>query len=86
LIAWSYHRGFCFLHDRINVSGIEGRYVWWGLFNALVAYLLFRAGKVSPDDILSLIVFIVGAGGMSLMLAKNFVTRIKYEIRAGRRH
>jgi hypothetical protein len=51
--------------------------VWWGLLNAMVGYLLFRVGKVSPDDILSLIVFFVGAAAMSLMLAKNFVNKDK---------
>jgi len=51
--------------------------VWWSLLNAVVGYLLFRVGKVSPDDVLSVIIFFVGAAGMSLMLAKNFVKKDK---------
>src|ERR1700744_126857 len=51
--------------------------VWWALLNAVVGYWLLRAGKVSPGDMLSLIVFFVGAGGMILMLANNFVNKDK---------
>jgi hypothetical protein len=51
--------------------------VWWALLNVLVGYLLFRVGKVSPDDMLSLIVFFLGAAGISLLSARNFVNKDK---------
>jgi hypothetical protein len=51
--------------------------VGWALLNAVVGYLLFRVGKVSREDTLSLVVFFVGAAAMSLMLAKNFVNKDK---------
>ena len=51
--------------------------VGWALLNALVGYLLFRVGKVSPGDLLSLIVFFAGAAGMSLLSARNFVNKDK---------
>lgn len=51
--------------------------VWWSLLNAIVGYVLLKAGKVSTDDNLSMIIFFVGAAAMSLMLAKNFVNKDK---------
>jgi hypothetical protein len=51
--------------------------VWWSLLNAVVGYLLLKAGRVSTDDNLSMIIFFVGAAAMSLMLAKNFVNKDK---------
>jgi hypothetical protein len=51
--------------------------VWWALLNAVVGYLLFRVGKVSPDDILSLIIFFAGVTALSLLCAQNFVNKDK---------
>jgi len=51
--------------------------VWWALLNGVVSYLLFRVGKVSPDDVLSLVVFLVGFAALSLLGAKNFVNKDK---------
>ena len=51
--------------------------VWWALLNGVVGYLFFRVGKVSPDDVLSLIVFLVGFAALSLFGAKNFVNKDK---------
>ena len=51
--------------------------VWWALLNAVAGYLLFRVGRVSPDDILSMIVFMVGIAALSLLAAKNFVNKDK---------
>src|ERR1700744_3633543 len=49
--------------------------VWWALLNVVVGYILFRVGKVSPDDTLSLIIFFAGAAGISIMAAQNFVNK-----------
>ncbi|MCL1942243.1 MAG: hypothetical protein FWF54_01645 [Candidatus Azobacteroides sp.] len=34
--------------------------VLWGLFNLVVGYLLFRAGKISNQRILTVIIFFIG--------------------------
>jgi len=46
--------------------------VYWGLFNLLVGYILFRAGKVSNQRIGSIIAFAIGILVMSVMLAYTF--------------
>jgi hypothetical protein len=46
--------------------------VIWALFNLVVGYLLFQAGKVSTRDNLSLILFLAGIACISVMLAKRF--------------
>jgi hypothetical protein len=51
--------------------------VLWALLNLVVGYLLFRAGKVSTEDNLSLIVFFAGVAGISIMAAKNFSEKAK---------
>ena len=51
--------------------------VSWALLNLVVGYLLFRSGRVSPDDTLSLVVFLIGFALLSLMCAKNFATKHK---------
>jgi hypothetical protein len=51
--------------------------VWWSLLNAVLGYVLLKAGRVSTDDTLSLIIFFAGVAAMSLMLAKNFVNKDK---------
>jgi hypothetical protein len=45
--------------------------------NAVIGYVLFKVGRVSTDDNLSMVIFLVGAAAMSLMLAKNFVNKDK---------
>ncbi len=50
--------------------------VAWGLGNALVGYVLLRAGKVSRASTWSIIVFAVGAAAMSIMLSMAFVDKM----------
>ena len=50
--------------------------VIWGLGNALVGYVLFRAGKVSRSNTWSIIVFGVGVVAMSIMLSLAFVDKM----------
>ena len=51
--------------------------VLWALLNLMVGYLLFRFGKVSSDDNLSLIIFYAGVAGISIMLAIRFADKEK---------
>jgi len=51
--------------------------VFWALFNLIVGYLLFRLGKVSADDTLSVIICFAGIAGISIMGAMNFVNKDK---------
>jgi hypothetical protein len=46
--------------------------VAWGLLNIVIGYLLFRVSKISPGNLVSLIVFFVGFAAMSLMAGNNF--------------
>ena len=46
--------------------------VLWGLFNLIVGYVLFRAGKISNSKIWSVIIFFVGILLMSVMLSQGF--------------
>jgi hypothetical protein len=50
--------------------------VYWGLFNLLVGYLLFRAGKISNVHKGSLIVFFIGVIVMSIMLSYAFIDKV----------
>jgi hypothetical protein len=47
--------------------------VLWGLFNLIVGYVLFRAGKISNSRIWSVVIFFVGILLMSIMLSYTFV-------------
>lgn len=49
--------------------------VVWGLANAIVGYILFRAGKISRSNKWSLLVFFVGIVCMSIMLSIAFVDK-----------
>jgi hypothetical protein len=51
--------------------------VLWALFNLVVGYLLFKAGKVSMQDNLSLIIFFIGIACISLFAAKGFADKHK---------
>ena len=46
--------------------------VLWGLFNFLIGYLLLRLGKISSNNILSLVIFFIGVAAISIMLGVNF--------------
>jgi hypothetical protein len=52
--------------------------VFWGLFNLLVGYLLFRAGKISKDKWPALIIFFIGIIVMSVMLSIAFVDKMSH--------
>jgi len=49
--------------------------VMWALFNLLVGYILFRAGKVASGGDLALGVFFAGIAAISVMLAANFAKK-----------
>lgn len=49
--------------------------VLWTLFNLVVGYLLMRAGKVSNQRLVSVIVFFLGIVAMSCMLSVAFMDK-----------
>jgi hypothetical protein len=49
--------------------------VVWGLFNIVIGYFLFRAGKIWGGDDLTLVIFFAGIVVMSVMLSVNFATK-----------
>jgi hypothetical protein len=51
--------------------------VLWSLLNLLIGYLLYRVGRVSQQDCLSLGLFFAGIVIMSIVLAMNFVKKDK---------
>jgi hypothetical protein len=51
--------------------------VWWALLNAVLGYVLLKAGRVSTDNNLSIIIFFAGVAALSLLGAKNFVNKDK---------
>lgn len=46
--------------------------VIWALFNLAVGYILFRVGRVSGGDVLSLIIFFAGIALLSIMSSVGF--------------
>jgi hypothetical protein len=51
--------------------------VIWALLNLLAAYFLFRKGRVSAGDTLSLVVFFSGIALMSIFMSKRFAGKDK---------
>ncbi|HWZ26806.1 MAG TPA: hypothetical protein VN037_16130 [Verrucomicrobiae bacterium] len=49
--------------------------VVWALFNLVVGYILFRAGKLSNGDTSAVIVFFTGIVAMSIMLSVRFAKK-----------
>ena len=49
--------------------------VVWALFNLVVGYILFRAGKVSRGDNSALVIFFAGIVVISTMLSVRFAKR-----------
>lgn len=49
----------------------------WALLNMVIGYVLYRCAHLSADNLLSLIVFFIGAALMSIMLANNFAKKDK---------
>jgi hypothetical protein len=49
--------------------------VIWALFNLIVGYILFRAGKVSSRNASTLFVFFAGIAAISVMLSVRFAKK-----------
>ena len=49
--------------------------VVWALFNLIIGYMLFRAGKVSSGETLEIVIFFVGIAALSLMLSVRFAKK-----------
>lgn len=41
--------------------------IYWGLFNLVIGYFLFRAAKISNKNMLAVFIFFVGILAMSIM-------------------
>jgi hypothetical protein len=51
--------------------------VFWGLLNLVIAYILFRVGRVSADNCLSVVICFIGLACISLVCARNFIHKDK---------
>ena len=51
--------------------------VLWALLNLVIGYVLFRAGEVSVDNNLSMLICFIGFACLSIMGARNFVHKHK---------
>jgi hypothetical protein len=51
--------------------------VLWALLNLLIGYLLYRVGKVSKENKISLLVFFLGLAVMAIQLSIAFVDKVK---------
>jgi hypothetical protein len=49
--------------------------VIWALFNLVIGYILIQAGRLSSEDIPSLLVFFAGVAAISIMLSINFAKK-----------
>lgn len=49
--------------------------VLWALFNLVVGYYLYRAGKISSGNRVALLVFFLGIAACSIMLSLTFVDK-----------
>ena len=49
--------------------------VVWALFNLVVGYMLFRAGRVSSGDVVSLVIFFAGIAAISVMMSVRFADK-----------
>lgn len=49
--------------------------VVWALFNMVVAYLLFRTGKVSSGGDVALVLFFLGIAVLSIMMSAHFSSK-----------
>ncbi len=49
--------------------------VLWGLINIALGYILFRVGKVSSGDDLSLVIFFAGIAAISILCSNLFVKK-----------
>ena len=44
----------------------------WALTNLVIGYLLYRAGKISRQNTIGLIIFFIGVAAISIMLSIGF--------------
>jgi hypothetical protein len=51
--------------------------VAWAGVNLVVGYFLFRAGKVSPENYSTLVVFLAGSAAISTMLSFRFRQKMR---------
>ena len=51
--------------------------VLWALLNLIIGALLFKVGRVSIHNYLSLIILFIGFALLSLLMAKNFAEKDK---------
>lgn len=51
--------------------------VCWGLLNLVIAYVLYRFGKVSLQDTPLMLVFFIGFALLSIMCSANFAKKDK---------
>jgi hypothetical protein len=49
--------------------------VLWALFNLVIGYLLFQAGRISPGDRLSLVLFFAGIAVMGIVGSRSFAAK-----------
>jgi hypothetical protein len=49
--------------------------VLWALLNLVVGYILFRAGRVSSDDNLALVIFFAGIAAISIFASVRFAKK-----------
>jgi hypothetical protein len=49
--------------------------VLWALFNLVVGYILFRAGKIASGDDAALVIFFAGIAAISIMMSVNFAKK-----------
>ena len=50
--------------------------VLWGLLNLVIGYLLYKGGKITSSNKLSVLVFFIGIMVMSVMLSIAFVDKM----------
>lgn len=48
----------------------------WALLNLVIGYLLFRAGKISNNNKLALLIFFIGIVACSILLSLSFVDKM----------
>jgi len=49
---------------------------WWALLNLVIGYLFFRAGKISSNNKMALLIFFIGIVVCSVMLSMAFVDKM----------
>jgi hypothetical protein len=51
--------------------------VLWALINLIVGYSLFRLGKISPENTLTMILFLAGITAIGLILSVRFAQKMR---------